>query len=100
MAVSDFALQQAALRAATTLEQLRVICDRTHEENLLSQRTGVDAQLHYAYALGTIMAIVTLELQQLEKLGIKRADTAEEANQRALASLAAFKNSLRASGLG
>lgn len=101
MAASDFQLHQAIVRVATTLEQIRVICDRTHEENLLAERgREAKAECHYAYALGAIMQTATQELDRLQAIGIKRESANEEANARALASLEAFRKSLRASGLG
>lgn len=100
MASSDFQLHQAVIHVATTLEQVRVICDRTHEENLLSEREGRAAECHYAYALGAIWQIVTQELDRLQAIGVKRQESHEEANARAMASLDAFRKSLRASGFG
>jgi hypothetical protein len=94
MAASDFALHQAVIRVASTLEQVRVICDRTHEENLLADREGRAAECHYAYALGAIWQIVSQELERLQAIGVKRQESHEEANARAMASLEAFRRSL------
>jgi len=90
----DFALHQAMVRTATTLEAVRLICDRTHEENLLAERQGREAECHYAFALGAIWHAVMTELERLQAVGIKRVDSPEEANARALASLEAFRKSL------
>lgn len=95
----DFALHQAVVRAATTLETIRLVCDRTHEENLLADRKGREAECHYAFALGAIMQATMAELERLQAIGIKRTDSPDEANARALASLDAFRKSLRAAGL-
>lgn len=96
---NEFALHQAIVRVATTLEQIRVICDRTHEENILAAREGrtVELSCHYAYALGTVMHVAMVELQQLQKdLGIRRAQLHDEADARALRSLESFKRQVAA----
>lgn len=95
----EFALRQAIVRAATTLEQVRVICDRTHEENILAARDGRSIELatHYAYAMGTVMYVALQELDKLQReLGIRHAELHDEANARASASLDQFKRQVRA----
>lgn len=97
MAGNEFALHQAVLHAAKTLEVVRVLCDRTHEETILAARDGmtIEVACHYAYAMGTVMAVVMQELESLQKIGVRRAELNEEANARAAASLEAFKRSLQ-----
>lgn len=92
----EIALQQALLRAAATLEAIRLLCDRTHEENLLAERAGRGAECHYAFALGAIMQTTLSELEHLQRLGLRREQSHEEANARALASLEAFRKTVRA----
>lgn len=98
MAVGEFALHQAVIRCAQALEQVRVICDRTYEENILALREAAPRELacHYAFALGTVMQLALHELDQLQRIGIRRAEGHEEANALALASLEAFKRQVRA----
>lgn len=96
---NEFALHQAVVRVATTLEQVRVICDRTHEEHLLAAREGrtIELSCHYAYAMGTVMYVALQELERLQKdLGIRRSELHDEANARATASLEAFKRQVHA----
>lgn len=95
---NEFALHQALVRAATQLEQIRVICDRTHEENILAARQGLPIGLActYAYAMGTVMWVVMQELEKLQAIGIRRAEFHDEANARATASLEQFKRQVRA----
>lgn len=98
MAGGEFRLHQAVVQLATTLETIRAICDRTHEENILLAREGrtVDMACHYAYAMGTVMAVTMQQLEELQqKLGIRRAEHHEEADARARASLEAFKRSVQ-----
>jgi hypothetical protein len=99
MAAGEFRLHQAVIGAATVLEEIRVICDRTHEENILASREGRDIgiSVHYAYALGTVMHVALQELKQLQdELGIRREQLHEQADARARASLEAFKRQIAA----
>lgn len=99
MAAGEFRLHQAVIRVATTLEEIRVICDRTHEENIIAARDGRDLGIgvHYAYALGTVMYVALQELKQLQdQLGIRREQLHEQADARARASLEAFRRQVAA----
>jgi hypothetical protein len=91
----EHSLHRAVIQVATTLETVRAICDRTHEENLLAEREGRAAECHYAYALGSIWQLVTQELERLRLVGVSRLGDSAETNERALASLQAFQRSLQ-----
>lgn len=101
MAVGEFALHQAVVRVADKLDQIRVLCDRTHEENIIALRDATPRELacHYAFALGCVMQLALQELAELQRIGVRRdgdAASIEAANARALASLEAFKRQVRA----
>lgn len=101
MALGEFALHQAVLRQAQTLETINVLCDRTHEEAVLAllQATPRELACHYAYALGSIRMIALHELAELQRIGVRRdvdAASIEAANARALAQLQAFMRQVRA----
>jgi hypothetical protein len=93
----EFALSQAVVRVAQTLEQIRALCDRAHEEDLLAQRDATPRELacHYAYSLGCVMQLALQELAELNRVGVHRAD-GDDAHVRAVASLEAFKRQVRA----
>jgi hypothetical protein len=101
MALGEFHLSQALVRVAGVLDQVRVLCDRAHEENLIALRDAVPRELacHYAYALGTVMQTVQHGLDELARLGVRREGdpaSVDAANARALASLESFKRQVRA----
>jgi hypothetical protein len=98
MAAGEFRLHQAVVQLATTLEQIRVICDRAHEEQILLARDErtIDLACHYAVTVGTVMTVAQQELERLQsELGIRRAAHHEEADARARASLEAFRRSVQ-----
>jgi hypothetical protein len=101
MAGGEFALTQVVARLTSTLELIRVICDRANEENILAMREGRRLELatHYAFALGTVMQVAAQQIEAVQRdvMGLRRSEQhADESTARAVAALESFKRQVRA----